>query len=272
MDVLRRAARDTWSVFAATWKSIGITLLLPLIGSVSGFYFLGYEDAIAELRMLAMYMFGPLAVVATIVFLWNLWLTPYRMTFEKLEEIKKKIQPQTNPSPATRPSLAPKLVTIYWENDKSWNTNNLTTTCNDIVEWMQEEEGLEITFEGYGKSWRIEHVGNQQRVLLKEEIELGRLTPDMPEDFWIKIFEVTKTYHMKLTEDILEYAETHGNGKELAPPEIPGYSTVKVNYHIKFCGKSGLLDISAAPGKKRRYIIRGLTQKGREYLHRNSEP
>ena len=91
--------------------------------------------------------------------------------------------------PSINAGLAPDSVTIYWSNAQSWRTNNLKTTCMKIVEWLQKEQGLEdITLEDYGGSWHIIHRRNFTRVLLKHEIELGRLTPDMPEQFWIEVF------------------------------------------------------------------------------------
>ena len=103
------------------------------------------------------------------------------------------IAPPLNIEPPPRPPvkkiLAPAFVTIHWSNDQSWRTNNLTTTCMEIVEWLQKKQGLEdITFENYGESWRIIHQGNITRVVLKRDIELGRLTPDMPNEFWIEVF------------------------------------------------------------------------------------
>ena len=87
MRVFHRAISDTLAVFGRGWKTIFITFLLLIFGSVLGFQFLGYERAMDELRILALYTFGPIGMVVPVVFLWNLWLAPYRLLKKRVEEI-----------------------------------------------------------------------------------------------------------------------------------------------------------------------------------------
>ena len=91
MRVLRRSAGDTLAVFGRGWKSILFALLLLIVGNGLGFLCLGYEKAMDELRILALYTFGPIGILVSIVFLWNMWLAPYRLMEDKLDEVASNV-------------------------------------------------------------------------------------------------------------------------------------------------------------------------------------
>ena len=90
MRVLRKAFKDTWLVFGKNWKSAVFPFAVITIGCVLGFLFLGTKEAMDEIRILALYTFGPIGMVFAIVFLWELWLAPYKLIDEKLVEISDK--------------------------------------------------------------------------------------------------------------------------------------------------------------------------------------
>ena len=93
MRVLRKAVKDTRLVFWKNWnwKNAVFPLALIVIGWGLGFWFLGEKEAMAEIRVLALYTFGPLVMIVTTVFLWELWLAPYKLIDEKLVEISGKL-------------------------------------------------------------------------------------------------------------------------------------------------------------------------------------
>ena len=87
MRIFYRATSDTLAVFGRGWKTIFLAFVLLIFGSFLGFRFLGHERAMDELRILALYTFGPIGMVVPVVFLWNLWLAPYRLLKKRVEEI-----------------------------------------------------------------------------------------------------------------------------------------------------------------------------------------
>ena len=91
MRVFRRSASDTLAVFGRGWKSILFALLMLIVGNGLGFLCLGYEKAMDELRILALYTFGPIGIIVSIVFLWNLWLAPYRLMEDKFDEFASNV-------------------------------------------------------------------------------------------------------------------------------------------------------------------------------------
>ena len=91
MRVFHRSTSDTLAVFGRGWKKIFITFLLLIVGIVLGFLFLGYERAMDELRILALYTFGPIGMVVSVVFLWNLWLAPFRLMEDKFDEFATNV-------------------------------------------------------------------------------------------------------------------------------------------------------------------------------------
>ena len=66
--------------------------------------------------------------------------------------------------------------------------------------------------------------------------------------------------YMQLIRAIMEYAETHGNGAGLAPPEVKGYTPDQVANHVILCEEAGYLEISPGP------LIDRITWAGHEFL------
>ena len=91
MRVIHKSTIDTLAVFGRGWKNIILAFLLLIVGIVLGFLFLGYERAMDELRILALYTFGPIGMVVSVVFLWNLWLAPYRLMEDKFDEFASNV-------------------------------------------------------------------------------------------------------------------------------------------------------------------------------------
>ena len=78
-----------------------------VLGHAIGFAVLGYEEAMDELRILAVYVLTPIGALAGLGFLWNLWLAPFKLLDEKIDDIQvsataesKKVQKVPNVTPA----------------------------------------------------------------------------------------------------------------------------------------------------------------------------
>ena len=80
-------------VFGKNWKSAVWPLPAMIVGCALGFLFLGEKEAMDEIRILALYTFSPFGMIVAIVFLWELWLAPYKLIDEKLVEISDKTSP-----------------------------------------------------------------------------------------------------------------------------------------------------------------------------------
>ena len=88
--ILRTTVNNTWLFFGPhTKRKVLVALFVIVIGSVLGVYTLGYREAMSELNIFALYVFAPLGILTSIVFLWSLWLAPYRIIDEKLDRIER---------------------------------------------------------------------------------------------------------------------------------------------------------------------------------------
>ena len=72
--------------------------------------------------------------------------------------------------------------------------------------------------------------------------------------------------YMDLIKKILEYTVCHGDGRELALPEIHGHSPEEVRYHVKLCEEAGYLDISVSESTAQVLFIVRITWQGHEFL------
>ena len=76
--------------------------------------------------------------------------------------------------------------------------------------------------------------------------------------------------HVALIQAILEHLEEHGNGEWITAPQVPGYNSKQVHYHIHLCDQAGYLEdtrlVSGAEEEYSRYTIRSLTWQGHEAL------
>ena len=71
----------------------------------------------------------------------------------------------------------------------------------------------------------------------------------------------------KLIKAILKYVEKNddGTGRPMAVPELPGYSSTEVTYHVNLCSQAGYVttqETSAEP------YLRSLTWQGHQELAR----
>ena len=91
MRVLRRAWGDTWKLFSGNWKRKFLWGLIVSLGFSLAFFVLEKEKLMDEFKILALFTVVPFGVVFLGVFLWNLWLAPYRIVNEKLDSMKANL-------------------------------------------------------------------------------------------------------------------------------------------------------------------------------------
>ena len=82
---LRRAFADTRKSFGITWPSLARSILVPAAAVLLILYIRGFEDALNEAVDIALYVLAFCGAAVIPVFLWNLWLAPYRMMHERLD-------------------------------------------------------------------------------------------------------------------------------------------------------------------------------------------
>ena len=73
----------------------------------------------------------------------------------------------------------------------------------------------------------------------------------------------------KLIRDILAYTEENACGDPLDAPEIDGYTTIQIHYHIGLCTEAGYIhsrEITTKADAHQRYQILNLTWQGHEEL------
>ena len=103
MRVFRRALRDTWKFFGYTIRRVFTSATVFVIGAALGVRYLGLEKAMEEAHISVLYFFSPFIAIAFVVFLWNLWLAPYRLMDERIDELanrKGETPSRVNTTPA----------------------------------------------------------------------------------------------------------------------------------------------------------------------------
>ena len=89
MRVFRRALGDSRSLIASDWKRCVFWFFLLPVGFLLGFLFLEEEEVKSEAVILILFTIAPFGAAAIVVFLWNLWLAPYKIIHDKLDRIEK---------------------------------------------------------------------------------------------------------------------------------------------------------------------------------------
>ena len=86
MQIWKRARQDTWE-----WvkRHVGITIIVSGLGLPAGFFVLESERAKDELHILLVYTITPISILIVLVFLYNLWLAPYREVWDRLDLIEE---------------------------------------------------------------------------------------------------------------------------------------------------------------------------------------
>ena len=91
MRVFSRAWGDTWSLITSHWKRSVFGVFLFPLGLLLGFLFLEEEEVKDEAVILILFTIGPFVAAAIVVFLWNLWLAPYKLMGDKLDEVASNV-------------------------------------------------------------------------------------------------------------------------------------------------------------------------------------
>ena len=86
MRVLQKALSDTWELFSpSSLKRVLVDVSATLTSIFVAWSLLGSQDDVLRIIITVV---APLAV-AVPVFLWNLWLPPYRLIYERIDEIER---------------------------------------------------------------------------------------------------------------------------------------------------------------------------------------
>ena len=91
MRVFRRAWGDTWSLITSHWKRCLFWFSLLPLGFLLGFLFLEEEEVKSEAVILILFTIAPFGAAAIVVFLWNLWLAPYKLMVDKFDEFASNV-------------------------------------------------------------------------------------------------------------------------------------------------------------------------------------
>ena len=92
LDVIKRAFRDSVRLLVSSWRNI-IRSIVLWAGSFVLLFFFGDEENIAqEVSRVFLYVVAGALFVVIPTFLWNLWLAPYRIMQECLDDAIKNNQ------------------------------------------------------------------------------------------------------------------------------------------------------------------------------------
>jgi hypothetical protein len=103
--VLSRAYENTKRALGNPRRDLIIGIFLAVIGSLYYWYTKGLPVAMEQLVTAAVYTFGSLGIIVTIVFLWHLCLAPFELTFGEIVAARSEIAARA--TPAVRPALPP---------------------------------------------------------------------------------------------------------------------------------------------------------------------
>lgn len=81
--VLYRAVVDTWSFFGVNLRT-AVPVFYLVLGTAVHFWAAGWNKVVEEWSVWASYVLAPTVVFALVLFLWNLFLAPFRLVDEKL--------------------------------------------------------------------------------------------------------------------------------------------------------------------------------------------
>ena len=96
MEVIRRAYRDTLAFFGLSFGRGGITVLMYGTTFSLLYWWLGKDKAMEELSIIVFGLASGL-IVFTLIFLWNLWLAPYRITSDKFDDALSALRETPSP-------------------------------------------------------------------------------------------------------------------------------------------------------------------------------
>ncbi len=89
-QVLRKALRDTRRFFGWNIRSIIVAAAFP-VGFLLFWRLRGIDAAMTELYVLAAFTLAPIGAFALLLFLWNLFLAPSRLTAEQIRGLRGDI-------------------------------------------------------------------------------------------------------------------------------------------------------------------------------------
>jgi hypothetical protein len=101
--VLSRAYENTKRVFGNPRRDLTIGIFLAIIGSSYYWYVKGLPVAMEQFATAAVYTFGSLGIIVTIVFLWHLCLAPFELTFEEVVAARSEIVARATPAASLAP-------------------------------------------------------------------------------------------------------------------------------------------------------------------------
>ena len=113
-----RACRDTAKSYGLTWGTALRAALVPLVTFFLVYQVMGGKEAVSEGVILALSALAAVGAGLLPLFLWNLWLAPYRIMKEEVEQLRAN-------SGGPRASLSATPVTArlnvkHWEGTKTF--------------------------------------------------------------------------------------------------------------------------------------------------------
>src|SRR6056297_793203 len=102
--VLRSAASEAFRVIGSSFPKLGVSSLVLILGCGVYYIYLAKAsqssdpagDVGSEFFVWLSFVAVPAAVLFSLVFLWQLWLTPYRLLAEQLEEKTEEFEQNAN--------------------------------------------------------------------------------------------------------------------------------------------------------------------------------
>ena len=102
MAPLKRASQDTGVAFDWSWSAIIRSIVVPLAFVIFVFFVRGKDAAMLEAIDILLFTFAFLGVSIVPIFLWNLWLAPYKILEEQIELLGEQLYSAREAKPSEK--------------------------------------------------------------------------------------------------------------------------------------------------------------------------
>ncbi len=130
-SILLLSLEKTWKGFGSPKQKLITVISLILLGAVFGWWIMGVEEVMEELKTIAIWGLAPICALATIMFLWNLLLAPFELLGDRIESAIKDSKKNETPPMALQKTEEPleKAVPSRWKHVHAFQAWEVAYLC-----------------------------------------------------------------------------------------------------------------------------------------------
>ena len=130
-SILSLSLDKTWKGFGSPKQKLITAISLMLLGSALGWWIMGVEKAMKELKTISIWGLGPIAVLVSIVFLWNLLLAPFELLGDRIESVIKDSKRNETGSVVSQKTkeLFERAIPSHWKHVQEFEAWKIAFLC-----------------------------------------------------------------------------------------------------------------------------------------------